>query len=197
MKTQRRTLGLLNISLLCLVISNVAYLLVAKDHRSFESYHHDSLVVLLYVWIPINLFYLITLRKFSKINTVRFGLIPLNLLSIFFFCLVASGYGNGISGSECVGFFILYFLFVLPLHLMLGLKIRQLLENQVLIKMLSTSLLSSLLFSISLTIILYFVYFQGFILQHIIFALVLITPFFLVSLMLLTFWRRMKHQLTN
>ena len=194
METQRRILGLLNITMLCLFISNVVYLLVAKDHRSFESYHHDSLVILLYVWIPINLFYLITLRKLSKINTVRFGLIPLNLLSIFFFCLVASGYGNGISGSECVGLFILYFLFVLPLHLILGLKIRHLLEKQVLRKLILISLISSGIISVSYTVFLYFAYFHGFIVQHIILALILVIPFFLISLIPLSLWKRIKSQ---
>lgn len=194
METQRRILGLLNITMLCLFISNVVYLLVAKDHRSFESYHHDSLVILLYVWIPINLFYLITLRKLSKINTVRFGLIPLNLLSIFFFSLVTSGYGNGISGSECIGFFILYFLFVLPLHLILGLKIRHLLEKQVLRKLILISLISSGIISVSYTVFLYFAYFHGFIVQHIILALILVIPFFLISLIPLSLWKRIKSQ---
>lgn len=180
--------------MLCLFISNVVYLLVAKDHRSFESYHHDSLVILLYVWIPINLFYLITLRKLSKINTVRFGLIPLNLLSIFFFSLVTSGYGNGISGSECIGFFILYFLFVLPLHLILGLKIRHLLEKQVLRKLILISLISSGIISVSYTVFLYFAYFHGFIVQHIILALILVIPFFLISLIPLSLWKRIKSQ---
>ena len=192
METQRRTLGLLNISLLCLFMANVIYLFVAKDHRSFESYHHDSLVILLYIWIPINLFYLINLRKLSKINTVRFGLIPLNTLSFFFFCLVASNFGNGISGSECNGFFILYFLLVLPLHLILGLKIRHLLDKEVLRKLILISLISAGIISVSYTVFVYFAYFHGFILQHIILALILFIPFFLISLIPLSLWKRIK-----
>ena len=192
METQRRTLGLLNISLLCLFMANVIYLLVAKDHRSFESYHHDSLVILLYIWIPINLFYLINLRKLSKINTVRFGLIPLNTLSFFFFCLVASNFGNWISGSECKGFFILYFLLVLPLHLILGLKIRHLLDKEVLRKLILISLISAGIISVSYTVFVYFAYFHGFILQHIILALILFIPFFLISLIPLSLWKRIK-----
>jgi hypothetical protein len=194
MDTQRKTLGLLNITLLCLFISNIVYLLVAKDHRSFESYHHDSLVILLYVWIPINLFYLITLRSLVKINTVRFGLIPLNILSFFFFCFVTSDYAHGISGSECFVYFSLYFLITLPLHLILGLKIRHLIEKQVLRKMILTSLLSSGIISVSYTVFLYFAYFHGFIVQHIILALIFVILFFLILLIPLSLWKRIKSQ---
>jgi hypothetical protein len=197
MQTQRKALRLLNIILLGLFVANVVYLIVAMDRNSSELYHHDSLVVLLYVWIPINLFYLITLRKLVKINTVRFGLIPLNIFSIVFFCLVASDYANGISGSECLGFFILYFLFVLPLHLLLGLKIRQVIEKKVLLKMLSISMLSSGILSVIITIFLFFAYFHGFIFQHVIMALILFMLFSLVSIILLSLWRRLSLQMSN
>lgn len=194
MDTQRKTLGLLNITLLCLFISNLVYLLVARDSNSYESYSHDSLVILLYVWIPINLFYLISLRTLAKINTVRYGLIPLNIISISFFCFVTTDSADGISGNECIGFFIMYLLLVLPLHLTLGLKIRHLLEKQVVRKMILTSLLSSVIISVTYTVFLYFAYFHGFILQHIIFALILVIPFFLFLLIPLTLWKRIKSQ---
>ena len=194
MDTQRKTLRLLNITLLCLFISNLVYLLVAKDYRSFESYHHDSLVILLYVWIPINLFYLITLRSLVKINNVRFGLIPLNIISISFFCFVTTDSADGISGSECIVYFSLYFLITLPLHLILGLKIRHLLEKQVVRKMILTSLLSSGIISVSYTVFLYFAYFHGYILQHIILALIFVILFFLILLIPLSLWKRIKSQ---
>ena len=143
METQKKSLRLLNITLLSLFISTVVYIKVAKDSSSFESFHRESLLVFLLIWIPLNSAYVWFLRSLTTINIVRLGLIPLNILSILFFCLVASPFSNGISGSECIGFFLLFLLLVLPLHLLMGILIRQLIPDKRLLRFMKRTVLFS------------------------------------------------------
>ena len=173
METQKKSLRLLNITLLSLFISTVVYIKVAKDSSSFESFHRESLLVFLLIWIPLNSAYVWFLRSLTKINIVRLGLIPLNILSILFFCLIASPFSNGISGSESIGFFLLYFLLVLPLHLLMGILIRQLIPDKRLLKFMKRTVLFSFGLSVLVTAYLHVVYFPGFLLQNVLFGVVL------------------------
>lgn len=183
MDTQKKSLRLLNITLLSLFISTVVYIKVAKDSSSFESFHRESLLVFLLIWIPLNLAYVWFLRSLTTINIVRLGLIPLNILSILFFCLVASPFSNGISGSECIGFFLLYFLLVLPLHLLMGILIRQLIPGKRLLKFMKRTVLFSFGLSVLAIAYLQVIYFPGFLLQNVLFGVVLIIFFIGISLL--------------
>lgn len=197
METQKKSLRLLNITLLSLFISTVVYIKVAKDSSSFETFHRESLLVFLLIWIPLNSAYVWFLRSLTTINIVRLGLIPLNILSILFFCLVASPFSNGISGSECIGFFLLYFLLVLPLHLLMGILIRQLIPGKRLLKFMKRTVLFSFGLSVLVTAYLHVVYFPGFLLQNVLFGVVLIVLFSAAVIALVYLRERIKHQLTN
>jgi hypothetical protein len=192
METQKKSLRLLNITLLSLFISTVVYIKVARDSSSFESFHRESLLVFLLIWIPLNSAYLWFLRSLTTINTVRLGLIPLNILSILFFCLVASPFSNGISGSECIGFFLLYFLLVLPLHLLMGILIRQLIPGKSLFRFMKRTVLFSFGLSVLVTAYLHVVYFPGFLLQNVLFGLVLTLIIISGFLVFLLIYNRIK-----
>jgi hypothetical protein len=192
MDTQRKSLGLLNITLLCMFISLVLYIKLARDPSSFESFHRSSLLIFLFFWIPMNAFYPWSLISLARLNVVRFGLIPLNLLSVLFFGLIASAFSNGISGSECIGFFLLYFLLVLPLHLLMGIQIRQLIPGKSLFRFMKRTVLFSFGLSVLVTAYLHVVYFPGFLLQNVLFGLVLTLIIISGYLVLLLLINRVK-----
>jgi hypothetical protein len=139
-----------------------------------------------------NAFYPWSLISLARLNVVRFGLIPLNLLSVLFFGLIASAFSNGISGSECIGFFLLYFLLVLPLHLLMGIQIRQLIPGKSLFRFMKRTVLFSFGLSVLVTAYLHVVYFPGFLLQNVLFGLVLTLIIISGYLVLLLLINRVK-----
>ena len=182
METHTKSLRNLNFLLLGLFLTNLIYLFVAKDPISFELYHRESLVVLLMIWIPLNALYLFELRKLTSIKLVRWGLIPFNVLSLLFFSLIASNFSQGVSGSECNGFFFLYFLFNLSLHVLSGAIARKHLTGLKIRNIVGRCLLASVSLSILISSYLYVQYFSSFLLQSSIMCLVFCLVIFLVSI---------------
>jgi hypothetical protein len=180
METHTKSLRNLNFLLLGLFLTNLIYLFVAKDSISFELYHRESLVVLLMIWIPLNALYLFELRKLKSIKMVRWGLIPFNVLSLLFFSLIA--FSQGVSGSECNGFFFLYFLFNLSLHVLSGALARKHLTALKIRNIVGRCLLASVSLSILISSYLYVQYFSSFLLQSSIMCLVFCLVIFLVSI---------------
>ena len=180
METHTKSLRNLNFFLLGLFLTNFIYLFVAKDPISFELYHRESLVVLLMIWIPLNALYLFELRKLKSIKMVRWGLIPFNVLSLLFFSLIA--FSQGVSGSECNGFFFLYFLFNLSLHVLSGAIARKHLTGLKIRNIVGRCLLASVSLSILISSYLYVQYFSSFLLQSSIMCLVFCLVIFLVSI---------------
>jgi hypothetical protein len=180
METHTKSLRNLNFLLLGLFLTNFIYLFVAKDPISVELYHRESLVVLLMIWIPLNALYLFELRKLTSIKMVRWGLIPFNVLSLLFFSLIA--FSQGVSGSECNGFFFLYFLFNLSLHVLSGALARNHLTALKIRNIVGRCLLASVSLSILISSYLYVQYFSSFLLQSSIMCLVFCLAIFLVSL---------------
>lgn len=180
METHTKSLRNLNFLLLGLFLTNLIYLFVAKDSISFELYHRESLVVLLMIWIPLNALYLFELRKLTSIKLVRWGLIPFNVLSLLFFSLIA--FSQGVSGSECNGFFFLYFLFNLSLHVLSGALARKHLTTLKIRNIVGRCLLASVSLSILISSYLYVQYFSSFLLQSSIMCLVFCLVIFLVSI---------------
>ena len=176
METHTKSLRNLNFLLLSLFLTNLIYLFVAKDPISVELYHRESLVVLLMIWIPMNALYLFELRKLTSIKLVRWGLIPFNVLSLLFFSLIA------LSGSECNGFFFLYFLINLSLHVLSGAIARKHLTGLKIRNIVGRCLLASVSLSILISSYLYVQYFSSFLLQSSIMCLVFCLVIFLVSI---------------
>ena len=183
METHTKSLRNLNFLLLGLFLTNFIYLFVAKDPISFELYHRESLVVLLMIWIPLNALYLFELRKLKSIKMVRWGLIPFNVLSLLFFSLIA--FSQGVSGSECNGFFFLYFLFNLSLHVLSGALARKHFTALKIRNIVGRCLLASVSLSILISSYLYVQYFSSFLLQSSIMCLVFCMVIFLVSIPLI------------
>lgn len=183
METHTKSLRNLNFLLLGLFLTNFIYLFVAKDPISFELYHRESLVVLLMIWIPLNALYLFELRKLKSIKMVRWGLIPFNVLSLLFFSLIA--FSQGVSGSECNGFFFLYFLFNLSLHVLSGALARKHFTALKIRNIVGRCLLASVSLSILISSYLYVQYFSFFLLQSSIMCLVFCMVIFLVSIPLI------------
>jgi hypothetical protein len=182
METHTKSIRNLNFLLLGLFLTNFIYLFVAKDTISFELYHRESLVVLLMIWIPLNALYLFELRKLRSIKMVRWGLIPFNVLSLLFFSLIASNFSQGVSGTECNGFFFLYFLFNLFLHVLSGAIARKHLTALKIKNIVRRCLLASVSLSILISSYLYVQYFSSFLLQSSIMCLVFSVAIFLVSI---------------
>jgi|LakMenE01Jun11ns_1017448.scaffolds.fasta_scaffold9864689_2 hypothetical protein len=132
------------------------------------------------IWIPLNALYLFELRKLKSIKMVRWGLIPFNVLSLLFFSLIA--FSQGVSGSECNGFFFLYFLFNLSLHVLSGAIARKHLTGLKIRNIVGRCLLASVSLSILISSYLYVQYFSSFLLQSSIMCLVFCLVIFLVSI---------------
>ena len=180
METHTKSLRNLNFFLLGLFLTNFIYLFVAKDPISVELYHRESLVVLLMIWIPLNALYLFELRKLTSIKLVRWGLIPFNVLSLLFFSLIA--FSQGVSGTECNGFFFLSFLFNLSLHVLSGALARKHLTALKIRNIVGRCLLASVSLSILISSYLYVQYFSSFLLQSSLMCLVFCLVIFLVSI---------------
>lgn len=180
METHKKSLRVINALFFSLLSANVIYLIVARDTQSFEAYHHDSLVKLLFVWIPINTFYLWEVFKLRRIGLVRWVFIPFVLLAELFFILIASNFARGVSGSEAQFFFFLYFLITPILHVLTGTIVRQKLSMMKIRKVTwKTFLVSFSIGAICMTY-LHFRYFPSFLFQNILSALILSVLFFLL-----------------
>jgi hypothetical protein len=134
------------------------------------------------IWIPLNALYLFELRKLTSIKLVRWGLIPFNVLSLLFFSLIASNFSQGVSGSECNGFFFLYFLFNLSLHVLSGALARKHFTALKIRNIVGRCLLASVSLSILISSYLYVQYFSSFLFQSSIMCLVFCLVIFLVSI---------------
>jgi hypothetical protein len=180
METHKKSLRVINALFFSLLSANVIYLIVARDTQSFEAYHHDSLVKLLFVWIPINAFYLWEVFKLRRIGLVRWVFIPFVLLAELFFIFIASNFARGVSGSEAQFFFFLYFLITPILHVLTGTMVRQKLSMMKIRKVTWVTYLFSASIGAIIMTYLHFRYFSGFLFQNILSALILSVLFFLL-----------------